>query len=200
MSDMTRADRTELRSVVRLRCKVARNGIKARTAELLAEFESQVAAQYRIDDARWKDVTTAAAQAVAEADALVAAACEEAGIPADFRPQLNLSWYDRGKSAGAQRREELRKVAHAQLDAVGKAASAAIDRAELDAYTDLAAGALQSDEARAWLEKLPTLEQLMPPLQIADAKAALSLGEGKLTSKERRALTRWGAPVKDDDD
>ena len=115
-------------------------------------------------------------------------------MPADFRPQLNLSWYDRGKSAGAQRREELRKVAHAQLDAVGKAASAAIDRAELGkACTDLAAGALQSDEARAWLEKLPTLEQLMPPLQMTDAKAALSLGDGKLTWKERRALSAWAS-------
>ena len=88
MTDMTRADRAELRRVVGMRCKVARNGIKARTAELLAEFEAQVAAEYEFDDARWKDVTTAAARAVAEADALVAAACEESGIPADFRPRL----------------------------------------------------------------------------------------------------------------
>jgi hypothetical protein len=194
MSEMTRADRTELARVVRMRSKVARNGIEARQAELLVEFETQLAADYEFDDARWAAVTAAAKRAVAEADAEVAAACEELAIPSDFRPRLGLEWYGRGKNASARRRAELRKVALTRLDAAAKVARAAIDQSELDACTDLAAGALQSEEARAWLGRLPTVEQLMVPLHLADVEAARSLGQGQLTATERHALPRWDGP------
>jgi hypothetical protein len=193
MSDMTKADRDELRRVVRMRAKVAHNGIEARRAELLADFEAQMAAKYDFDDARWSEITATAATAIREGDRQIADICGEVGIPEEFRPRLALSWRDRGENAVAGRRAELRKVAATRLDALAKAAKVSIDRAELDACTDLAAGALQTDEARAWLERQPTIDQLMPPLDLAEMEARRRAGEGALDWKER-PRGRWEGP------
>ena len=191
---MTRADRAELARVVRMRAKVARNGIETRKAELLADFENQFAEEYDFDDARWAAITETATRAVKEADEAVAAVCREVGIPENFRPSLSVSWYSRGTNAIARRHAELRKVAETRLDAMGKQAKLSIDHTELDACTDLAAGALQTDAARDWLDRLPTVERLMPRLDLHQIETGRSGGEGKLTIKEESALPRWGKP------
>jgi hypothetical protein len=191
MSQISRSDRTELARIVRMRAKVARNSIEARKAELLANFEDQLAAEYDFDDARWRVITDAAKRAVDEADAQVAAICDEVGIPADFRPRLNIVWYDRGKNAVAQRRAELRNTATARLDAMGKAAKVAIDHTELDACTELAAGALESDQARDWLERLPTVESLMPRISLPEIEMAAKVEDRQLSYRERRTLPSW---------
>lgn len=164
MSDMTRAERAELARVVRMRAKVARNGIEARKAELLADFETQVEAKYSFDDAAWADITAAAKRAVEEADAKIAAL----GIPAEFRPELMTSWYRRGHNASKELMAELRKVAVARLDALAKTAKTLIDRAELDAATALVADGLETSEARAWLDRLPTVEAIMPRISLPE--------------------------------
>jgi hypothetical protein len=165
---MTRAERDDLAKVARLRAKVARTAVVQREAELLADVEEQLSAQYAFADDAWAEITTGAAAAVAEADRQVAALCRERGIPEEFRPGLNLNWYGRGSNAVPARRAELRKVAQARIAAAGKGAKAAIEAREAEVLTELLAGGLTSQAARSFLESIPTAAALMPALQVRE--------------------------------
>lgn len=75
-----------------------------RSAELLAEFEQQLASVYSYDqDRTWKAATEAAGKAVSEAKKQIAR-CEELGIPARFAPTVEYLWSGRGENAVAERR------------------------------------------------------------------------------------------------
>jgi hypothetical protein len=83
---MTRREREDLAKVTRLRAKVAKDGITAREAALLADVEEQLSAVYRFDHDAWADITRHAEQVVAEADKQIAQRCRELGIRESFRP------------------------------------------------------------------------------------------------------------------
>lgn len=101
------------------------------------------------------------------------AICQELGIPAKFRPGINLNWYDRGENLAAQRRAELRKVAGTRLDAESKKAKSAIEAASVEMQTTLVAGALQSADAKELLESMPTVEALLIPLELPELESGL---------------------------
>jgi hypothetical protein len=174
MSDvMTKRERDELASLVRRREKVAKTSASQRSAELLADFEQQMATIYSAEDEAWKDVTAGARQLVAEADAEIARRCHELGIPEDLRPRLQLDWYGGGQNAFKERRAELRRVAQSRVAALEKQARADIERASVEVQTQLLAGGLETEAARTFLAAMPTIEALMPPLDATALNAAL---------------------------
>lgn len=168
MAGMTRKEREDLGRVARMRAKVAKDGVVQREAELLADVEAQLAAIYKAGDPAWKEIIAQAKQAVAAADAEIAEICRQRGIPEEFRPRLIADWYGRGENAAASRRGELRKVAQTRIAAAGRAAKTAIEAKTAEVLTELIAGGLESPEARAFLESIPTPQQLMPPVTIAE--------------------------------
>lgn len=170
---MTRAERDHLTKLVNRRTRLARQDIEARQAQLLADVESQLAAQYGLRHEAWADVTERAKKAVAEADAEIAVRCRELGIPENFRPSINVSWYGRGENADRDRRAELRKVAVTKLEASARAAKLEIERSALNLHTQLVAGALESSDSQAFLDAMPTVEQLMPRLALPELESAV---------------------------
>lgn len=171
MSDstpMTKGERNELAKVARLRARVAGANVAQRQAELLAEIEEQLSAEYRFDDAAWADVTTEANRAIAEADAAVSQRCRDLGIPDRFRPSLTIGWYSRGENAAAARRTELRALAKARVEADAKAAKLVIANREADVLTEIIAGGLETDAARRFLDSIPTAHELMPAFTLAE--------------------------------
>ncbi len=172
MSDIqSKGEREELRRLVGERARLAKAGIESRQAGLLADVEEQLAATYSLDDDVWAEATAAARKAVRDADKVIAQRCEELGIRPEFRPSISVSWYSRGENGMQKRRAELRKVAQTRIAAEGRKAKLVIDTAALERREALAAGALQSAEARAFLASMPTVEQLMPMLNIAELEA-----------------------------
>jgi hypothetical protein len=163
---MTKAEREELRKVVRSRVKVARGDAEARASVLLADFERQIAARYPDNHPAWADLTAHARDAVKKADDQIAELCRRMGIPPEFRPEIRVTWFSRGENALRERREELRRVAKAEAAAMVKSAKTEIDRAESVLLTELAIGGLESDQARAFFERLPSPDQLMPALAL----------------------------------
>jgi hypothetical protein len=180
---MTRAQRSDLARIIRARARVAMTGVKQRSAELLVDVETQLAAIYEIDDAAWADVTRAAEEAVAEADARVAEHCEQMGIPAKFRPGLRIAWFGRGQNAVAQRRAELRKLAVAQIAAQAAKAKAVIEARAVELEGDVLADGLTTEAARTSLASLPTPADLMPLLPIGQLQTEF---EAKEASREQR--------------
>jgi len=171
---ISRRERDDLAKLTRQRAALAKSQTAQRRAELLAEFEQQMASIYSFDqDATWRRAHEAAAQAVKEAEQDVARRCEALGIPKQFAPGLSLLWYSRGENAVAARRAELRKVAVTRLDAMEKAAKAQIDKRSLEVQTELLAGGLDSAEARRFLASMPTAGALMPRLEMQVVQKAL---------------------------
>ena len=178
---MAKSERSELLRLVKARARVAK-------AELLAEFEQKLAAKYLPSDhPAWEELTATATKAVADADAQIAEVCRELGIPEKWRPGISASWYGRGENASAMRRAELRKVASTRLDAEGKKAKHAIEAKAVEMQSVLVAGALESSDAKAFLETMPTPESLMVPLQLPDVENASLQAEPK--------YIRYGDPL-----
>jgi len=170
---MTRRDRDDLDKLARMREKVAKNRVEHRKAELMADFEQQLASIYAFnDDAVWKEAKETAQRAVELAARRIADRCRELGIPKTFQPTVGIGWSGRGENATVQRRAELRAVARTRLDAMAKEATASIAAASLEIRTEILAGGLETEAARAFVESMPTPEALMPQLDAKSIDAA----------------------------
>jgi hypothetical protein len=164
---MSRLDREDIRKAANASARVAKADVEARKAELLADFEAQLAAEYEFDDARWAAITEGAQRAVAAADEEVRRICAEVGIPERFRPQIaGPTWYRRGENAAKERRAELRKVATTRLDAQAKKAKVEIDRENDRFQAAILAATLTNTQAQEWMARLPTAEALLHPLEL----------------------------------
>ncbi len=172
-SPMSKGDRDQLAGIVRMRARVARSAVAQREAELLADFERQLATRFDERAAAWTEATSIARAAVAEADRVVAKRCAEQGIAEEFRPRCQFWWSSRGENADPARRAELRKVATARVAAAAKAAKYTIEARQVEALTALVAATLDTESARSWLETIPTAEALMPTLALAELEAAM---------------------------
>lgn len=174
MSAMTSKDRESLLKVARLNEKVAKTAIRQRSAELLANFERDLAAEFSFnDDAVWAQAMASATEAVKAAQADIAERCRHLGIPKEFAPGITLGWYGRGQNAVAARRAELRRVAVARIAAIEANARAEIERKSAEVQTSLIASGLSGEEARSLLSSLPAVDALMPVLSIADMERKL---------------------------
>lgn len=189
LTPITKAERMELAKVIRLRAKVAKDEVNVQEKRLLADFESQLAAIYPQNHPAWSEITQTANRMVAEADTQIAHICREMGIPENFRPQLSIGWYGRGENALSERRTELRRVAQTEATARAVQAKAAIDRQSAELLTELAAGGLETEQARVFLSRIPTAESLMPSLVFADMEA---ISIGQMPSWKRALIAQNG--------
>ncbi len=166
MTGMTKSEREDLQRLVRQREKVQKSAAKLRSSKLLADFENTMAAEFSFDDdAVWAEAAKAAQAEVDKAQRRVAARCRELGIPDRFAPSLQLLWSNRGYDNMIEtRRKELRHVAQARVAAIEQDAVVKIEIASIEAQTEIATAGLESDAARAFVAKLPTVESLMPAL------------------------------------
>ncbi len=171
---MTKAERTDLSRLIRRREALMKRMADERGKVLLAEFERQCATIHSWDDdVTWKAAHAAADEAVREAEAQVTRRCRDLGIPPEFAPSLRLEWYGRGENAAKERRSELRRVAEAQIDARVAHAKVAIEQQSVQLQTEIVAGGLASATAKAFLERMPTVEAMLPPLTVPEIRALL---------------------------
>ena len=162
---MTKGEREDLQRLIRQREKVLKSAAKQRSAELLADFENQMGQEYSFDqDEVWAQAAKVVAREVAKAKKLIEARCRELGIPERFAPTLSMSWHHRGYGNSLkQRREELRLMAETRIDAIEQKAVVEIELSCLEAQTQIAVAALTSEAAQHFIEKLPSIQSLMPP-------------------------------------
>jgi hypothetical protein len=163
---MMRDERKQLEQIITGRKKVAKFAVQKRKAELLADVERQLATIYRSDEEAWSDLSAMAKKAVQEADAELAKRCRELGIQEEFRPSISYHWYGRGENALKERRVELRKVAATKIDVMAKTAVLEIETGALDSLSRLIESNLESADAKDFLATIPTVEALMPMVEL----------------------------------
>jgi hypothetical protein len=170
---ITKAERDELARLCRRREKLAKAAATARASELRADFEKQMAAVYSFDrDEVWRRAYEVADAATEAANRAIADRCRTLGVPVEFAPSITTYWRSRGQNAVRERRDELRKVAYSRIDQKEKDAKFQIEQSSLEVQTRLVAGGLQSAEAKAFLDSMPTPEMLMPAFTVAEIEAA----------------------------
>lgn len=181
---MTKGERDQLLQLVKKREKVMKVKAAERSATLLAEFDVQSAKVHHWDeDAVWASVKAEADAAIEKAQMAIAARCQQLGIPVEFAPGLSMFWHGRGHNAVAERRTELRRAAKSKIEAIEKEALSKIEAMSLEAQTEIIAHGLESEAAKAFLESMPKIESLMPPVQVSEIQ---SLIEAK--RQERKCL------------
>lgn len=166
---MTKADRDNLIRLVRARARHAKAEAKQREKVLLSELLQELGAEYSARDEMWAEAVQIAEEAMAKANDQIRARCMDLGIPAKDAPSLHTGFvrkpWDR---FGPDEQAKMLKRAQAKLAALTETAKVMIDAKALTVETALIAGGLESDEAKAVLEAMPTVEQLMPALTLDD--------------------------------
>ena len=164
---MRRFEREGLERMTRDRERLAKGAADARAAEMKSDFERKISAVYSFDqDPVWKEAYSRARLELDQANQKIADECLKLGIPPQFAPRIDGHWYSRGENAAKERREELRRVAYTEIDAAAKNAKTQIGLAASDVRVRLLEGSLESDEAKRFLESMPTVEELMPMLSM----------------------------------
>jgi len=162
---MTKTERAELKSLLRRRERVAKSALDDKAAALEADLEEQLASEYAFDDDEvWQKATKEANNVICEAKATIAERCKELGIPDWAAPNIHMAWYGRGENAVAARRTELRRVGKAKINAYKARAKKEIERASVEIETRLVEQGLESNMARAFIEQMPTADDLMPAI------------------------------------
>lgn len=168
---MTKSERVELGQLIRKRERVMKSFAAERAVNMMAEFDKQSAAVYAFDqDEVWEKSVKEAETAVAKANKEIAARCAKLGIPEEFAPHVDFGWAERGQNAVASRRAELRRMALSRVRAIEAETITKIERLSLNAQTEVIANGLESQAARDFLEKMPSLEVLMPALDVQAIK------------------------------
>ena len=126
--------------------------------------------RFRDDDEQWENIVSTAREAISVANEELIRRCDEAGIRAEFRPEVGFR-RGSGENASLYHRAELRRMAANRLEAMTKLAKLEIERASANMLTDLHSRALSSEESREWLWRMPTVEALLPPLTLAEIDA-----------------------------
>lgn len=174
---LTKAERAELRSLIRRRAAVAKKDVDARREDLVAEFEEELTVEFQPDDERWDEIVKTATRAVQDAERELQEACEQHGIRKELRPHIGTSWLQGGREDIERRKAQLRRLAQRRLDAMAADAKLQIDRQALAIEGRLAATALRSLEASEWLASLPQIDDLIRALDVASVRRELEMGQ-----------------------
>jgi hypothetical protein len=171
---MTRYEGERLERLCRDRERIAKAAVDARAAEIWAHFQQQLCARYDFDqDQVWKASYQRAEMIVAQAQRDIAAESKKLGILPEFAPSLILGWRDSGQNACKERRRELEKLGRAELDARTKKAKGIISLAAAEVRVKLLDGLLESDQAKAFLESMPTAADLLPQINYKELEDAI---------------------------
>lgn len=165
---MTKAERDELRRLLRGRFKMLRSDVAARRAELEEELRVQVEQHFAAMDKAYDDAMYQLRLAVDEAN-------RKAN---DLGRQLHgvETWgakFDRQivqcqliPKPGLVERNTMLTRGHAAIENRVRKALLELDRQENELLTDLATSALESAEAKAFFERMPTVSELVPAYRI----------------------------------
>jgi hypothetical protein len=170
---MTPGERRTLSTVVRQRMKVLRADVKLRRLELVAEAEKRLVERYADHDKLVADVGWRIGQIMDQANKDLRALIErvnadnpEAGlrISRDFvAPNVRHSQEDRS---------QLHRALIAGIDAQVEAANLDLDRREADLLQTLALESLETDAAKAFLQSIPSVAELVPSARLREIESA----------------------------
>jgi hypothetical protein len=171
---MTKVDRESLLKVMRER--VTKSSLAEADAQLLADLEKQMDAEYYFDLGEiWKESLSIDLEAAKEEQQQVHERCRELGIPYMFPPQIGEpGWCPVGEQAVKVRHDVFCKMVLLKTDAMAKAARRKVEEASLDIQTKILASGFSS-ETPEQLMRLLVLDKLETMLREMESTALRGL-------------------------
>lgn len=143
-------------------------------AKLREEFELQLNTLYPIQNDPVFSEQFAILQACWEkCQQAVTDRCAQRNIPDRFRPRLEIGWEVGRLQLFKDLRAQMRKLAWAQIDANVQETLEAIERQSSNMQLQIIGAGNLTDAAREFMAKLPSIEQLMPPVKATEVYAIL---------------------------
>lgn len=166
-------ERRELRAVVRSQIKVLRAEVGQREMELQAEVEGRLAERYRDEDVKADEFSRSMRDITRKANDEIEKLLEQheemfAGGKWRGRPLLQAPSVYRAQ----EDRKQLRDAMLAGIKAQAKQAMLDLDRREADLLRDLAVDGLETSAARAFLERIPTVAELVPSRRLREIETS----------------------------
>jgi hypothetical protein len=163
--------------VVRQQFRVLRTEVKQRKAELLADAEGRLVERYRdedktVEDVNWK-IQEVGREAQRQIDDLLRAAGEDLDAG---RWQYLRGVHVPRISRQTENRAQLHRALTAGIDEQVQQALLVLDRQEADLLRALAMEALETDQGRAFLARIPTVAELVPAARLREIEAAFDSG------------------------
>jgi hypothetical protein len=169
---ITKSERTELRSIVKQQFKVLRAELAQRQLEMYAEVEDEITARYSDDDATWSGLMHEVHEATMEANRRINDALYNAGY--QKKSGTERMWINTPRiDQPTEDRHQLRRTAKTRIDAQVKAAGLRLDREEADLLRTLGIGVIESEEARLFLQRIPTVGELVSSARLAELERAM---------------------------
>jgi hypothetical protein len=175
---ITPGERRELRAVVRQQMKVLRTEVKQRQLELVAEAEARLVEKYRDEDRLSDELGQRLTQITNDAN------IELRKLLSEYEQILDGRWrrYSSGYSTPSifrnkGNREQLREALIAGIKAQVQQAQLSLDRQEADLLKELAMDSLETNAARQFLAKIPTVGELVPSRRLREIETAFDSRE-----------------------
>jgi hypothetical protein len=183
---LTKHDLEKLLQLDRNEAKALKNATDARRVQVIAKGEADLARRYRFDHKpEWAEAYGAAQEIISKLNEKIREDLEAAGIPVEFAPSAGIDWSSRGENAIAQRRAELRRVLVTEALAQQKAACVAIDLYSVKCQRELLSCGVESQMAQQILASRPTLEALMPALNLEDLEKKIDANESAQNDRDK---------------
>ena len=158
-------ERRELRAVVRQQIKVLRAEVKQRKSELVAEAEARLMERYRDEDKKANDLMWRICQLTDDVNRQLEDLMKEYEVGEDggnWRRGYGSAFQPPTVYRVTEDRKQLHKALLAGIDVQVEQAQLNLDRQEADLLRSLAMEALETEQARAFLGRIPTVAELVP--------------------------------------
>jgi len=175
---MTKSELENLLRAFRLNAKAANTSVVNLGAKLKAEFEVELNTKYPPDgDPVWEEeYETLLTEWKKRQDRIVKRSAER-GIPQRFQPGIEMPrWVYGGQQCFDKYRPEMRRLAHAQIDAMVKSRLEGLEAQSAQVQLSILSHGFVTEEAKRFFADLPTIASLIPPIKIEEITALL---EGK---------------------
>lgn len=167
---ISKGERAELRSVVKGQFRVLRAEVDQRRAEMLDDVERQIMARYSDADQGWAAIEHEIHEACMEANRRINDALINGGY--QVKNGTERMWVQTPNiSKPVADRQQLRRAATLRIESQVKDARLRLDREEADLLRALAVNAIESDEAREFLSKIPSIGELVSGARLAELEA-----------------------------
>lgn len=174
MSNITKAERVELKSVVRNQFRVLKEEVLQREAELVAGIDQEIADKWAERDELLSRINDKLREMADEVNRTLVTYIKEV----DPERTLQVNGFSipeaRHRVEDQQQRFRLRAAAVSDLKARVGSANVKLGRQEADLLRTLAIGVLESDEARRFLGEIPSVAELVPASRLQEIEAGLS--------------------------
>lgn len=169
---MTKGERAELRAAVRLQFKVLRSEVVQRQAEVHADLDSEIDAEYETHKKTEEQITFLVNEAMLECNRKINDILYENGLQVKGSTESNWVQLRNSIQFAEPARRRKQHSASVKLNVQVREAQATLDRQEADMLRRLTLDALESDEARSFFDSIPTVSALVPQTRLAELEKA----------------------------